>query len=398
MPKSERYDQQLFAGSASGSGTNPSSMERLVEETLRQKCSVLTVGQRCADWFIMRQFRITGTNAGVILLNNEHVRRAAGIQGALPAERTQKAWLDILIASWFSSERSTEAMMRGSVNEEAVLAAPLRSDFIVAIFSCGMFAVTTESFMACSPDGVALIDTSVFPVDAEECGDANVTVDGKRLSLAAVEVKTSVSAASLGSILSLACGEVVFCRLGDDKFKQYVSSEHVGQLLQQMTVMHVNFVLYVRCGEAGIIFKVLVCCNRGTLELCTAALRSVGTTCASWAHEGAAPPVFADRKQKEALMSRFSFWNIVNTYVSNEGPLPPIEIFKHGVQSIYSKTKGGVDGATQARAVLRSCNSHLKWDKNWFLRSLRLLLLMGSLHGVCFSGNICCNQRRVLVR
>ena len=30
------------------------------------KCTVLTINQRCADWFVLRQLRVTGTGAGKI--------------------------------------------------------------------------------------------------------------------------------------------------------------------------------------------------------------------------------------------------------------------------------------------------------------------------------------------
>lgn len=37
---------------------------------VRSKCSVVTQSQRCADWFFLQQFRVTGTVAGKIVLQD----------------------------------------------------------------------------------------------------------------------------------------------------------------------------------------------------------------------------------------------------------------------------------------------------------------------------------------
>lgn len=45
------------------------------------RCHSLTVGQKCADWFVMRQFRVTETNAGKTILSNNNFRSCDGIHG-----------------------------------------------------------------------------------------------------------------------------------------------------------------------------------------------------------------------------------------------------------------------------------------------------------------------------
>jgi hypothetical protein len=64
MHFSKRDDNGRIVTTSQISSTNKDVVERL----LLQRCSVLTIGQRCADWFILRQFRVTGTSAGDILL------------------------------------------------------------------------------------------------------------------------------------------------------------------------------------------------------------------------------------------------------------------------------------------------------------------------------------------
>ena len=41
------------------------------------------------------------------------------------------------------------------------------------------------------------------------------------------------------------------------------------------------------------------------------------------------------------------FWDMVQNYIKDNGPLPPVYIFRHAYQVIYSSTKGGVDGSTR---------------------------------------------------
>lgn len=46
---------------------NSKGVLKACKEGLRSNCFQLTTGQRHAHWFLLRQFRITGTNAGILL-------------------------------------------------------------------------------------------------------------------------------------------------------------------------------------------------------------------------------------------------------------------------------------------------------------------------------------------
>ena len=98
-----------------------------------------------------------------------------------------------------------------------------------------------------------------------------------------------------------------------------------------------------------------------------------------WAHgpvnmqETADPPVLADTTTKLLLRSKKPFWMVINNDVKQHGPLPPIKVFKHGIQSLYSKTKGGVDGSAQARAILRSPTSSLRWEQKLVIQTIKTL-------------------------
>jgi hypothetical protein len=93
----------------------------VVEREILRNCVVLTIGQRCADWFVLRQFRVTGTNAGRFLMEDENVRTELGSfprhiatvgEGMKSLTRSTTEKIQALVSSCSSTARSTEAMMR----------------------------------------------------------------------------------------------------------------------------------------------------------------------------------------------------------------------------------------------------------------------------------------------
>lgn len=278
-----------------------SSKEKdVIELRLLQHCSVLTIGQQCADWFILRQFRVTATSAGKILLADVEVRNSLGLQPRPPADVSPAATLSSLMGSWFSSSRSTEAMMRGTANEGAVFAALSAKSFVVAIYECGMLVKTEADWLACSPDGVALIDTKELGFDDGD--EATVHM------ISSVEIETSVAQSSLDRALGRATVDIITCTVGDATFREYVPEEHTGQLLHQMLVLSVNYVIYVSAAEVGIMYIVVMKCSDETLDVCRTALRNNTDAAVSWAHrDDPAPPQFADRESRRTIAERQSF-------------------------------------------------------------------------------------------
>jgi hypothetical protein len=61
---------------------------------------------------------------------------------------------------------------------------------------------------------------------------------------------------------------------------------------------------------------------------------------------------------RKIALSRIPIWRLVDNHVHERDAFyPPVRLFRHGIQSIYSRTKGGVDGSAQASAILRSPTS-----------------------------------------
>lgn len=158
----------------------------VVERHTHGHCLVLSIGQRCPDWFILRQLRVTGTSAGEILMRNFDARGMVGLPINSEENITPKELLNSLVWSWFSASRSTETMLCGTANEDAGIAVVSRKPFVINVFQCGMLARKEMDWVACSPDGVALIQKNKLSFSS-----SNAASDG--LVIASVGIKTSVA-------------------------------------------------------------------------------------------------------------------------------------------------------------------------------------------------------------
>ena len=122
--------------------------------------------------------------------------------------------------------------------------------------------------------------------------------------------------------------------------------------------------------ETGFLYSLFLFVSLEVRHVCLQALFKVAQHVVAWAYDDRATiPRFVTDEEKYILQSHLNFWRAVNMHVRHNSPFRPLKLFKHSVQSFYSKTKGGVDGATQQRAVMRSSPSHLAWKQNFFFTS-----------------------------
>jgi hypothetical protein len=84
-------------------------------------------------------------------------------------------------------------------------------------------------------------------------------------------------------------------------------------------------------------------------------------------------PDFADAKTKQLLESGIKLRSFVNENVMDLKLFPPVKFFKHMIQSLYSKTKGCVDGSAQARAIIRSTTISPQWEQNFVTQTFKTL-------------------------
>lgn len=99
-----------------------------------------------------------------------------------------------------------------------------------------------------------------------------------------MENKTSVAQISLDRALSRAIADVGKCEDGGSSFTNSYTGEHVEQLLNQMVVVRVKFVIYGSASEAGVKSTAVVHCTDAILEKCHAASAVFAQPVIAWAH------------------------------------------------------------------------------------------------------------------
>ena len=111
-----------------------------VEFQLALHTRPLTYAQRCADWFVMRQFRVTGTMAS-----------------NLNQTQSQETVIQMCFKSWFKRSKSTDAMTEGTQNEDATIEALGAMTLVTHLYQVGLIEMLSKPYLAVSADGVAVL-------------------------------------------------------------------------------------------------------------------------------------------------------------------------------------------------------------------------------------------------
>jgi hypothetical protein len=117
-------------------------------------------------------------------MRKDDLRLSIGLASQGSDDKSPQHFLSACADSCFSTARSTEAMMRGTANEEACMSALSEMDFVGDMFEVGMIALKVAPWIACSPEMIALIRVSSI-------GFSGCVPDEE--DLANVEIKASVS-------------------------------------------------------------------------------------------------------------------------------------------------------------------------------------------------------------
>jgi len=139
--------------------------------------------------------------------------------------------LNQLSKSWFSQNRSTQAMVIGAKNESAVLQAFSKLSYIRSIFELGFLENKTYPWMAASPDGVVVV--GFVP---------------KENVVASIEIKTRVSTERTQQAEEIAAKyqhKLIVCEIGDETWKECIEEEHSTQVLLQLWVMSFQLAFYI---------------------------------------------------------------------------------------------------------------------------------------------------------
>lgn len=92
----------LFSRHCSVGPDSENHSRQRIEEVIKTSCTVLNLGQKCADWFILPQFRVAGTMSRNLLLADEGISLRLGYGPAQSTQRIASECMKELTQSWFS--------------------------------------------------------------------------------------------------------------------------------------------------------------------------------------------------------------------------------------------------------------------------------------------------------
>ena len=165
-----------------------------MEDYVRTYCHPLTMGQKCADWFLMKTL-ISGTVAGKIYAEVERVTDEMLIAN----DELMHNLLKKCMESWFKRHKSSSAMTMGTENEEPTFDALKEEPCVRYLYEVGLLQCITNPVLGVSPDGMVMMN-----------GDA--PYNGQ---IGCVEIKTRVKATRIAraEAAQRECGRVVGARL-----------------------------------------------------------------------------------------------------------------------------------------------------------------------------------------
>ncbi|KAG7360337.1 hypothetical protein IV203_035436 [Nitzschia inconspicua] len=139
VERKELNDQNMLF-----SPRTPSPERSSVEQALLQSAQPLTIGQRCADRFLMKSMLLSGTMAGKI-----------GTYVAEPSGAALSSIMEECIVSWFGRHKSTAMMASGTRNENPTLDR-LRSSVkcMKGIFEVGLLCWNRNHAIGVTPDAI----------------------------------------------------------------------------------------------------------------------------------------------------------------------------------------------------------------------------------------------------
>lgn len=338
-----------------------------VEAFLKERCAPLTCWQRCADWFCLRLFTVSGTTGGQLAKRDWDARQLLVQNPELgwdELDNSETHVAGLLRAGWvFNRGLSTQAMKIGTGNEDSVIRAVRGLPWCSAVFECGLFAHKDEGYITASPDGVAVLKVKpgapgrppeLYAVgDLELDGDSGG--DGGVFSVhASLEAKTRVADATLTAARAVRSefGRHFSCRVGDDVWWRAVPPANRAQVLQQATVLGVDYVLFVTASTRTLVYCCLVHVPAVARETYKEALAKWDHLM-EWAHSSlgdskppAVPNAFNDL-DRTILASHLRMWRALRRRRERYGVEKPVYIIKCAAQVLYNILKGGLDGSTQ---------------------------------------------------
>lgn len=177
--------------------------------------------------------------------------------------------------------------------------------YVYHISPSGMFSMNSNNYLASSPDGVGLIDSSFISSHDFDLSSYQVHLERRSLSVAAIEIKSETAENTVSNVLQSTTVDQVPCHFGDDKFKTFVSCEHRIQVIQQMITFDVNFCAYLLETEWSRIYSVLISANTKLRYELASEFTAKARHVVNWAHNKCKVPEYFSPEDQRLPESRF---------------------------------------------------------------------------------------------
>ena len=363
-----RFKKETLPDNTMFNGKDGHHKEQLEMELLGA-CSVGSMGQRCADWFLMKCFRLTGTMVHTIwsdMERNDHV----------VTEELLQEWMSKATKQWFTRFQATPAMKAGTVNERPASIAFSQLDVVTAFYEVGLLVPRGfDTLIGVSPDGIATF--------VDEHGEE------KRCT---VEIKTRVGekAIELAEKISREHGPVIHCDHGDSKYLSCVPTEHRRQVIHQVSVTGASHGAYVvskvEDGVGSLLYSVFVEYDEKCLDEHHDFLCNVSHAMLRWTRQKPAMerghlldtdmPSWVKKEDRVLLKSRYPLWRTCNHWLGDRNQLvEPLKTIKEASQQVYNRGKPGVDKATEMSNSIAFDNHHLTFEQKYVLRMIRAVVI-----------------------
>ncbi|KAG7337866.1 hypothetical protein IV203_025941 [Nitzschia inconspicua] len=328
VERNEHLDQNVLF-----SPKTPSPERSSVEQALLQSAQPLTVGQRCADWFLMKSMLLSGTMAGKI----------------------GTSIMEECIVSWFGRHKSTAMMASGTRNENPTLDR-LRSSVkcMKGIFEVGLLRWNRNHAIGVSPDAICRLVVKDNPDPVLCCLEIKTRVAESTI------VKAELARKKHGSFVNCSYGSY-----GDAVFNDCVPAANRYQVLHQALVTGFQHGVFVVCkleeGQGSIVQIVVIKISTEQRDEYAENLCKVVNPLLGWLHSedviargilmDSDFPDWVTDPQRRILKTRAKLYyghlKLITTEEGDLRPTKPVSIYKHSTQYRYNKHKPGLDKNTE---------------------------------------------------
>jgi hypothetical protein len=356
---------------------------------------VWTSEQLDGVWFILRHTKLTATLGGKFAKTSIQCAKFLIGVDAEPTVVDYPEAFNNLTTSWYGKCRSTVDMSKGSKNEGKVMTQLGQHPSVVFIGEIGLASCKDDYCIAASPDGLVALDSVLFQDIALFNNYVFTDRIGEKLVLwAGLEIKTKVSEQTVQHANDVKkylkrfpmSNGFSFCECGDTIWFQAVPPNYRAQVVQQSVVLGLDHILFTVANETDKIYRLIIQVSADQRRWYKEALTPYADACCRFAYEtgiapNVIPPTYLPREDlglheedRQDAISHIPMWKALHGLLDeqpNGQLLPPIKLFKHSYQSLYSRVKGGVDEWTVIFGNL-DLNQHFKfdWDKQVAFRTI----------------------------